>query len=366
MKAAFALIALLHGAIHLLGFAKGLGLAHIPQLQLPISRAAGWAWLTASVLLATSAVLMYVAPRYWGVAMVLGLALSQYLILKHFQDAKFGTFANVLLLLPALVNAADLRPTSLRSEYDAAVQRITGTPREPAVLVSEVDLASLPDPVQRYLRRVGVVGKPRVQSVRVRMALQIRGGQSEAWMDGVVEQYNDFSKGWRFFFLEAKRGPVSFDVAHLYDEAGATMRARVLGLFPVMDASGEQLTRSETVTFLNDMCILAPATLLSPNLAWSSIDATSAQVTLSLGAHRVSAILSFSADGDLVNFVSKDRAQSDGKTSANYPWWTPMSDYRSFDGVRLPSIGEAQWEEPSGLWTYARIRILDVTYDVAH
>jgi hypothetical protein len=364
MKAALALLAVIHGAIHLFGFAKGLGLAHVPQLQLPISRSAGWAWLATCIVLVVSAALISLYPRYWGSVMVVGLLLSQWLIVRHFQDAKYGTIANVLLLLPALVNALDLRPGSLRSQYDVAIARITGAPVATADLVTEAELAPLPTPVQRYLRRVEAVGKPHVHSVRAQMTIQLRGNASESWMEGTVEQYNDFDKGLRFFFLQAQRGPLSFDVAHLFDEEGATMRARILGLFPVMDASGEQLTQSETVTLLNDMCVLAPATLLSPKLKWTPIDETRARVTLAHGGYLVSAVLTFSADGDLVNFVSEDRAQSDGKTSAYYPWWTPMSDYRNFGAHRLASIGEAQWQEPSGLWTYARIRILEVEYNV--
>src|SRR5690606_5092043 len=112
MKTAFAVVAVIHGAIHLFGFAKGLGLAHIPQLQLPISKAAGWTWLGVSIALVLSVVLLYAESRYWGLLMIAGLAVSQWLILRHFRDAKFGTVANLLLLLPALTNAVDLRPSS--------------------------------------------------------------------------------------------------------------------------------------------------------------------------------------------------------------------------------------------------------------
>ncbi len=365
MKWFVLLLGVLHGAIHLLGFAKGLGLATIPQLQLPISRIAGWAWLLASVLLVVGALLVFVSPRFWGAIMLAGVILSQFLIFRHFQDAKFGTVANVFLLIPALINTADLRPTSLRSEYNAAVARVTGAQEPPSRLIQPEELLRLPDPVQKYLQRVGVVGKPHVYNVRARMRIQIRGGQSEPWMNGVVEQYNSFDPTLRYFFLDAKRGPVPIDVAHLFDERGATMRARVVGLFPVMDAQGDDLTRGETVTVLNDMCLLAPATLLDPRLEWAPIDATHVAVTLSHAKQRVSAILWFSDDGDLVNFVSKDRAQSDGKTSKLYPWWTPLSDYRQFGDYRLASVGEAQWEEPSGRWTYAKVQIVDVKYNVS-
>lgn len=366
MKWFILVLAVTHGALHLLGFAKGLGLAHLPQLQLPITRAASWAWLAAAVLLGSGGILALIGSRYWGMVMLAGLALSQLLIFANFRDAKFGTIPNLLLLLPALVNAADLRPSSLRSEYLAAVERVTTEPARPKPLVTEDDLRGLPTPIQRYLDRAGVVGKPHVHNVHVRMSLQIRGGQSEPWMTGNVEQYNTFTPLQRFFFLEAKRGQIPVDVAHLFDAGGATMRARVLGLYPVMDGSGPELTRAETVTILNDMCLLAPATLLDPRLEWGRSDSTFAEVSLSHGKNRVSATLYFSTEGDLTTFVSRDRGQSDGKTSVVHPWWTPVSDYRSFDGVRLPSAGEAQWEEPTGLWTYARVQILEVSYNVNH
>lgn len=364
MKVAFALLALLHGLIHLFGFAKGLGLAHIPQLQLPISRGAGLLWLGASVLLVFGSSLVFLGPRYWGIAVLCGLLLSQFLVLRHFKDAKFGTVANVLLLVPALVNALDLRPTSLRSEYEAATARIRTAAHAAPKVITEADLAHLPEPVQRYLRRVGAVGKPRVVNLQARMSVQIRRSPNDQWLEGAVEQYDSFEPDLRFFFLEAKRGPLAFDVAHLFDERGATMRARVFGLFTVMEAAGPELTRSETVTLLNDMCLLAPSTLVGANLEWTPIDATTAGVKLRQGSEQVSAMLTFSAEGDLLNFMSHDRTQSDGKTSARYPWWTPISDYRNFGPYRLGTIGEAQWEEPSGLWTYARIKVLDVQYNV--
>ena len=42
------------------------------------------------------------------------------------------------------------------------------------------------------------------------------------------------------------------------------MRVKLLGAIDMVDARGEVMDRSETVTLFNDMCILAPATLLAP------------------------------------------------------------------------------------------------------
>jgi hypothetical protein len=371
MKPAFAVLIVLHGLIHLLGFAKGWGLGQLSQLQLPISRTVGSFWFLAAVILLSSAAALYSSPRCWGLILIVGIGVSQVLIFQHYRDAKVGTVANLLLLVPALVNALDLRPTSLRSEFLAASSRLLASARDTPVdqvreaMVTDADLTHLPEPVQRYLRRSGVVGKPRAHNMYAHMSIQIRAGADDPWMNGTVEQYNDFDAGLRFFFLKARRGPIPVDVAHLFDERGATMRARVLGLWPVMDAEGPDLTRSETVTLLNDMCLFAPASLLSHGLTWRHVDSTQAEVVFTREPHQVSALLFFNTEGDLVNFVSQDRSQSDGKTTVRLPWWTPVSSYSRLGDSRLVSTGEAQWEAPDGRFTYAKVQVLEVRYNVS-
>jgi hypothetical protein len=47
------------------------------------------------------------------------------------------------------------------------------------------------------------------------------------------------------------------------------MRVKALGVMPMVDATGNVMDRSEAVTLFNDMCLLAPATLVdAPVLVW--------------------------------------------------------------------------------------------------
>lgn len=62
--------------------------------------------------------------------------------------------------------------------------------------------------------------------------------------------------------------------------------------------------------------------------------------------------------------AARDRSQSDDKTSVRLPWWTPVSAYATFGDFELVSAGEAQWEDPRGPWTYAKVQVLDVQYNV--
>lgn len=63
VRIAFAVIVVIHGLIHLMGFAKAFGLAALPALTQPISRAMGVVWLSAAILTIGTGVAMVVWPR---------------------------------------------------------------------------------------------------------------------------------------------------------------------------------------------------------------------------------------------------------------------------------------------------------------
>ncbi len=110
----FLVILSLHGLIHLLGFAKAFGLAQLPQLRQPISGSWGLLWLAAGVLLlATTALLICHARSWWWVGAV-AVVVSQVVIVASWSDAKFGTLANVIVLLVVMWGVAHLGPWSLR------------------------------------------------------------------------------------------------------------------------------------------------------------------------------------------------------------------------------------------------------------
>jgi NADH-quinone oxidoreductase subunit A len=94
----FALL-LIHGAIHLMGFAKAFGFAALPRLSRPISRGMGIMWLVAALLFLVTAVLFGAGARVWWPAGLAAVLLSQAVIFSAWSDAKFGTIANLLIAL---------------------------------------------------------------------------------------------------------------------------------------------------------------------------------------------------------------------------------------------------------------------------
>jgi hypothetical protein len=357
MRIALALLLVAHGALHFLGVVKAFGLAEVSELQTPVSPRAGLLWLTAGLLLLSSAGVLFVAPRHWWIPALPGVLLSQWLIVGAWQDARWGTVANVAILLPLLLAAANARSGSLHSRFlrDAARIRTAVTGSVPVVTEADLAAAGLPEPVRRHLRASGVVGRPRVRGFDVTLHGRIRGGPDEGWMTARVRQVSRVRPAERLYFMQAVRAGVPVDVLHHYGCGGAGMEARVLGLVPVVEARGPVLLRSETVTMLNDLFLLAPGALLELDLQWEELDGDRVRVHWSNAGERVSADLTFDEAGRLVDFASEDRARWQGPDRPPLParWSTPIRRYADFDGRRQPAEAEARWADGQGLWSYA-------------
>jgi hypothetical protein len=240
------------------------------------------------------------------------------------------------------------------------------TTAAPALVVTESDLAPLPAPVQKYLRATGAVGRRRVTNMRVRMHGRIRSGVAAPWMPFVAEQYSFFQKPARFFFMKASRWLIPIHVYHRYAGTKATMNVKVFDQLPITSASGPDMTRAETVTMFNDMCVLAPATLIDPGIQWEAVDQHRARAAFTNAGHTIRAELLFNDSGELIDFRSDDRlrTEADGSMKA-LPWSTPMHEYREFGHVRIGSRGEGVWHEPGGPFAYVEIEIDSVEYNVA-
>jgi hypothetical protein len=365
MRVAFTLVLTLHALIHLMGFAKGFGCAALPQLVIPISRPTGLLWLLATLLLLAAAVALWAAPRAFWVLGAAGLVVSQAVIVASWGDARWGTLANGVLLAAVVYAAFAWGPFGLRADYTQRCSQALGVlGAQPASVVTEADLAPLPPPVQRYLRFAGVVGQPRVQHFQVRMTGRIRSAADAPWMPFTAEQTSVIHPPQRYFFMQATRAGLPIDGLHAYGEDGASMRIRLLSMFTLVDLKGPVLTRTETVTVLNDMAIMAPAALMDAAIRWRQIDGQQVEATFSNGPNEVRAVLVFDAStGALADFWSDDRPAlaADGVTLQPQRWSTPVGAYRQQGAWRLASRGEARYAAPDGDYAYAEFDGIEVT-----
>ena len=175
-----------------------------------------------------------------------------------------------------------------------------------------------------------------------------------------ADQQSFADRPTRLFWIRATMMGVPVDGLHRLADGHATMRIKPLGAFAVVDAAGPEMDQGETVTLFNDMCLLAPGTLVDPAIQWESVDARTAKARFTHAAHTISATLLFDDEGLLKDFVSDDRlASGDGKIQA-LALVDSDREYRAYGPYRLAARGEARWHPPEGEYVYAAIDILEI------
>ena len=140
------------------------------------------------------------------------------------------------------------------------------------------------------------------------------------------------------------------------------MQIKLFGLFPIVNIKGQSLFQAETVTIFNDMCLMAPATLIDKRIQWQEIDSFSVKALFTNNNTSISAILQFNEKGELINFISDDRiAVADMK---KYRFSTPINNYKNINGFMLGTYGEAIWHYPDGNFTYGKFNLKNIEYNV--
>jgi hypothetical protein len=353
----FIALLLLHGMIHVMGFAKAFDYGNITQLQKEISKPLGVLWLTTALLFIAAAVMYFTKTAWWqpGLAAVV---LSQILIMTAWQDAKFGTLANVIIAIVLVLAFSAWRfERGYQQDVQAGIDR---TKSLHISLLTEADIRHLPAPVQRYLRYAGVLNKPKVHEMRVVFDGEMR-EKGKDWFSFTSEQYNFFDLPTRLFFMKAKMFGVTVPGYHAYKNGQASMQIKLFGLFPIVNIQDGSLNKAETVTLFNDMCLMAPGSLISPAIQWDSIDDRSVKATFTVNDISISAVLYFNDQDQLINFISDDRYALPDKKQ--YRFSTPVGSYQNFHGYNIMSYGETVWHYPDGPFTYGKFVLKDIVYN---
>ena len=156
LKAIFIFITLIHGAIHLMGFAKAFNLAEIKELTCVISKPAGLLWLLCTIIFIITAALFYAGYKHWWIIATAGVLISQALIFSCFKDAGFGTIPNIIILSSA-IEAYGVY--SFNNYSQAWLNTILNSASAEKIKVSEQSVKTLPPSLKKWFERSNVIEK---------------------------------------------------------------------------------------------------------------------------------------------------------------------------------------------------------------
>ncbi len=361
MKYLFLIIVILHGLIHLLGFVKGFDLREVKELTLPISKPMGILWLTTAIFFIAFIVSYLIDSKsYWLIGFI-AVIFSQMLILLFWEDAKFGTIPNIIILIVSIVSFGDYNFKRMIEQETA--QLLNKNAGSEVRFVNESDLGNLPEPVKKWLKNSGAIGKPFINCARVTQVAKMKmKPEQDNWMTATAIQYTTIDNPSFIWSVDVRMNSLlKFQGRDKYDEGKGEMLIKLNSLFNVVNERGEKIDEGSLQRYLGEM-VWFPSLALSPFISWEQLDESTAKATMMYKGISGSGTFYFNSDGDVIKF-SALRYKGNEPEAKKYIWEIDISEYQTFEGIKVPSKMTATWKLENRDWTWMHLEINEIKYN---
>lgn len=229
-------------------------------------------------------------------------------------------------------------------------------------IIRKADLEGLPLCVQKWLENSQVIGKERIRTVRLKQKGFMRMKEGQPWMPTEAEQYFTIGEPGFIWKAKIKAAPLLHIVGRdkYYDGKG-NMLIKILSLITVADARGKELDQGTLLRYLAET-VWFPTAALSSYIKWEEIDSNSARAIMSYRGVTASGVFMFNEKGEVINFVAERYMELNGQYVME-TWSTPMKDYKEFNGIRIPTKGEAIWNLKTGNFSWYQVEITEIEYN---
>ncbi|WP_285393660.1 DUF6544 family protein [Marinobacter azerbaijanicus] len=244
-----------------------------------------------------------------------------------------------MIVLTGLVLSA-WRLLDHRADRKAMRELVSAQPAQPPVFAAEL-VADLPEPARRYFLYTIEPGTLLSTVARISMAGRFGMGDrsNPNYLDFEATQVLAVPSGfvWK---MRARRGLMRLSGS----DSQRWTRFWLMGLLPIARLGGDpDHARSAFGRYVAEAVFWTPAALLpGPGVIWESLDADQARVTVEYRGMSQSVDLRVSADGQPieVSFQRWSNANPEKKHRLQ-PFGGYLSEFRPFDGFRLPTHVEA-------------------------
>lgn len=237
--------------------------------------------------------------------------------------------------------------------------------QNPGRIYQESDLEGLPEPVQRYFRRVLRPGQPLIRRAWHRQSGEFQMGKTKPnWRPLTQTQVQIAQPPGFVWDARISMAPgLSVCVRDGFVDGEASMVARILGILPLVNVSGRsELNEAALQRHLAELCWMPTALLPGQGVVWAPLDTASARATLKSGSVTAALDFHFADSGDLTGVATESRmAAQDGGFVAK-PWRTKCLEYAEPAGMRIPVFSEVYWIENGIPAAYWRGRIEQIRY----
>jgi hypothetical protein len=356
----------LHGIIHLMGFAKEWNLGPdgrfsgktLLVLSAPAAKFVGTQWFIACILLLISTISYYTQKNWFWIPASAGLLLSQALIVLYWQDAKWGTIANVIILVAVVLSAASLR---FKASSKQEVNYLISSASTDQYIITDEMITDLPPVVQVWLRNANILGKQMPSSIHIKQKGSMRTDVHADWMPFDAEQYFTIDPPG-FVWTASIHTDMFIDIVgrDKYENGAGNMVIKAASLVPMANSRGYEVDQGTMVRFMAEL-MWFPHAAVSDYLDWEQLGDNHARVIMNHADVSASGIYTFNKDGMPIAFEAQRFGDFKGKYSKE-TWSVATTGYKYFDGMPIGNTSEVTWKLKDGDFTWLKLTVTDIDY----
>jgi hypothetical protein len=272
------------------------------------------------------------------------------------------TFLSGLIMF-ALIGCTSLEKT-YQTEVNEEIQKWAG--EVVYEIFTEEEIVGLPEPVRRYLRYCGYIGKEKMVNARVVWSdSYIKMSPGKKWMRLKTEQFNSVPEPMRAAYMKARLwGFIPFEGRDYYGGGNGSMRGKLIKLFTVINADDHEIAQSALITLFAETLFI-PNYALQDYIEWIPVDSLTAAARLRHGGMDVSGLFFFNERGEFIRFETNDRYYTDPDGGYRKVKFSAVVDqYKENKGVLIPASVRAVWHLDEGDYEYWRGTISDINYNI--
>ncbi len=352
----------LHAIIHLFGFLQAFEFSEFNGISQVISKTSGLLWLVASLLFMVTAILYFIHSNIWWAFGLTTIVISQILIFNYWSDAKYGTIANLIVFVGVLL--AYLNNNFQHLVSNERTQMFETSVKYQGDSISSHQISDLPVVVQKWMNYSGVIGKSTISTVFLIQDLQLKlKPEQENWSQGSAEQYFTIQPPSFNWDIETQMNPLMSAIGRdKFENGKGEMLIKLFGLIPVADVKNEEKINQAALQRYLAEIVWFPSAAMSEYLVWEEIDEFSAKATMEYNGTKGSGIFYFDEFGQFEKFTAmRFKSPTDSEPTE---WTVVANRTEERNGIKIPTECEAIWSLESEKWTWLKLKIKHIEYNV--
>lgn len=351
MRTVLAVLAMIHGIAHLVGFVVPWQLIKsaeqpyrttILQGRIDLGewgiRLYGLGWLALSLCFVVIVVGVLRRSSWWLIALEGAVATSLVLCALDWPATRLGVFANVMLLGAAFA-AIRYEELGLAIQNENLESLWASVPQDSAPSFNRNLVADLPQEARLFLEHAIAPGAPLASVARLKMHGEVKLGR---WLPFRAEQVISRDGSFVWAAAVSMYGLPILGSDSLLRGEGA-MQWKLFDVIPVMTAAGPDITRSAIGRLQGELAVLHPAALLERAASWSGREGEHPHVHLEVLGETADIRLEIDGNGSLKNVEMPRWGNPDGGDFDYVKFGVILDEERSFDGFTIPGRIRAGW-----------------------